>query len=148
MQRFRTMRLYSSGLVLLLVTVIGAVAWLRQPAPAEAQATATSDPIGAEATPADRQPTSSPADSRDETKIAIDNFSFKPKELTISAGTTVTWVNHDDVPHTATSAAMPRAFDSKALDTDDKFAFKFTKPGTYKYYCKIHTHMTGTVIVK
>jgi plastocyanin len=56
-------------------------------------------------------------------------------------------VNHDDVPHTATTAGEAPLFDSKALDTDDKYSFKFTKPGTYKYYCKIHPHMTGTVIV-
>ena len=82
------------------------------------------------------------------TKVKIDNFKFSPKELTVSVGTTVTWVNNDDVPHTVTGKGEPAAFDSKALDTDQTYSFKFTKPGTYKYYCKVHTHMTGTVIVK
>jgi amicyanin len=81
-------------------------------------------------------------------KVKIDNFKFSPKELTISVGTTVTWVNNDDVPHTATAKGETPVFDSKALDTDQTYSFKFTKPGTYKYYCKVHTHMTGTVIVK
>ena len=88
------------------------------------------------------------ADPAAPTKVKIDNFKFSPKELTIPAGTTVMWVNGDDVPHTVTAKGGKPAFDSKALDTDQNFSFKFEKPGTYKYYCKIHTHMTGTVIVK
>jgi plastocyanin len=80
--------------------------------------------------------------------VAIDNFSFQPRELTVAAGTTVTWVNHDDVPHTATAVGDSPAFDSKALDTDDKYSFFFKTPGKYAYYCKVHPHMTGLVIVK
>ena len=80
--------------------------------------------------------------------VKIDNFRFSPRELTVPVGATVTWVNSDDVPHTATSKSDPPTFDSKALDTDQSFSFKFTKAGTYKYYCKLHTHMTATVIVK
>jgi plastocyanin len=80
--------------------------------------------------------------------VKIDNFVFQPKELVIPAGTTVTWQNADDVPHTATSKDDPQTFDSGALDTDDKFSFTFNKPGKYPYYCKVHTHMTGVVIVK
>ncbi len=80
--------------------------------------------------------------------VSIDNFNFKPKELTISAGTTVTWVNKDDVPHTATAKGESPAFDSKALDTDDKYSFTFKNAGTFEYYCKVHPHMTGTIIVK
>jgi len=60
----------------------------------------------------------------------------------------VKWTNRDDVPHTATSKDDPSLFDSKALDTDDSFSFTFSKPGTYRYYCKIHNHMTATIIVK
>ena len=81
-------------------------------------------------------------------QVTIDNFTFTPAELTIPAGTTVTWINHDDVPHTATSTASPPLFNSKALDTDQKFSFTFTTPGTYAYFCAVHTHMTGKVIVK
>jgi plastocyanin len=80
--------------------------------------------------------------------ITIDNFSFGPQSLTVAPGTTVTWINHDDEPHTVVNAGNPRAFKSAALDTDDKFTFTFDKPGTYEYFCSIHPHMTGTVVVK
>jgi plastocyanin len=80
--------------------------------------------------------------------VAIDNFNFTPKEVTVTTGTSVTWVNHDDVPHTATAKGDSPLFDSKALDTDDKFSFTFTTPGVYHYYCKVHPHMTGTITVK
>jgi plastocyanin len=81
-------------------------------------------------------------------EIAIDNFAFSPRELTVASGTRVTWVNHDDVPHTATSSVKPRAFDSGALDSDDRFSFVFEAPGVYEYFCSVHPHMTGKVIVK
>ena len=79
--------------------------------------------------------------------VKIENFSYEPKELTVAVGTTVTWVNEDDVPHTATGEGESPAFDSKALDTDDKFSFTFSKAGTYPYYCKVHPHMKGTIVV-
>jgi plastocyanin len=78
--------------------------------------------------------------------ITIDNFSFTPKEITVAAGTTITWVNHDDVPHTVVSP--DKKFRSKALDTDDQFSFMFTDPGTYNYFCSVHPIMTGEIIVK
>jgi plastocyanin len=81
-------------------------------------------------------------------RVVIDNFAFTPGTITVEAGTRVTWVNHDDVPHTVTSSARPRAFASAALDTDDSFSFVFTAPGTYDYFCAVHPHMTGKVIVK
>ncbi len=81
-------------------------------------------------------------------QVTIDNFAFNPKTLTVSVGTKVTWINRDDVPHTATSTIKPRVFDSKALDTDDKFSFVFTAPGTYPYFCAVHPHMTGEIVVK
>ncbi len=94
-------------------------------------------------------PTTLPATSpAAEKSVDIDNFKFKPQELTISVGTKVTWTNKDDVPHTATSSDDPPAFDSKTIDTDDKYSFTFTKTGTYKYFCKVHPHMTATIIVK
>jgi plastocyanin len=80
--------------------------------------------------------------------IEINNFAFGPETLTVAAGTTVTWTNHDDEPHTVVNGDNPRLFKSGALDTDDKFTFTFDKPGTYKYFCSIHPHMTGTVVVK
>jgi plastocyanin len=79
--------------------------------------------------------------------VSIDNFTFTPQTLTVKAGTTVTWNNHDDIPHGV--ASDNNAFRrSKALDTDDKFAFTFTTPGAYKYFCYIHPHMTGTIVVQ
>jgi amicyanin len=78
--------------------------------------------------------------------VKIGNFTFGPKELKVKSGTTVTWTNEDDIPHTVTSSTM--AFKSKALDSDDKFSFTFTTPGTYQYFCSLHPHMTGTIVVE
>ena len=79
-------------------------------------------------------------------QVNIDNFSFMPNTLTVPAGTTVTWTNHDDVPHTVVSTK--KTFASPALDTDERFSFRFTARGTYPYYCSVHPMMTGTVVVK
>jgi plastocyanin len=81
-------------------------------------------------------------------QVVIDNFAYSPSKLTVAAGTTVTWLNRDDVPHTATSSKKPREFDSGTLDTDQKFSHVFGKPGTYDYFCAVHPHMTGQIIVK
>jgi plastocyanin len=83
-----------------------------------------------------------------ETRVVIDNFTFGPPTLTVPVGTKVTWVNRDDVPHTATSTAKPKRFDSGTLDTDGQFAQVFTAPGTYDYFCAVHPKMTGRIIVK
>lgn len=99
------------------------------------------------AAPPATQPSASDAAAAKAT-VSIDNFKFSPATLTVAPGTTVTWVNHDDVPHTATSKDDPQVFDSGTLDTDDKFSFTFSKPGNYAYYCKVHTHMKGVVTVK
>jgi plastocyanin len=79
--------------------------------------------------------------------VGIDNFTFNPQTLTVKAGTTVTWTNKDDIPHgiAVTNNAFKR---SQALDTDDSFAFTFATPGTYQYFCYIHPHMTGTIVVE
>jgi plastocyanin len=68
------------------------------------------------------EPSARPSDPAGPARVVIDNFTFDPPELTVPVGATVTWVNRDDVPHTATSTARPRAFDSGALDTDDTFS--------------------------
>ena len=81
-------------------------------------------------------------------EVKIDNFSFGPVTLTVPAGTTVTWTNRDDIPHTVVSTDDPKTFKSKVLDTDEKFSFTFNKPGTYSYFCSIHPKMTGKVIVQ
>lgn len=80
--------------------------------------------------------------------VNINNFAFAPNELTIAVGTTVTWTNKDEEPHTVTNAGSPPAFKSAALDGGDKFTFTFTKPGTYRYFCSVHPFMTATVVVK
>ena len=80
-------------------------------------------------------------------QITIDNFSFAPATLTVPAGTRVTWVNHDDIPHTVVSEDKA-TFRSQALDTDEEFSFTFAKPGIYTYFCSIHPKMTAKVIVQ
>jgi plastocyanin len=91
-------------------------------------------------------PTASAVDNSSPVAIAIDNFSFTPQEIRVKAGTTITWTNHDDIPHTVVSSDL--GFKSKALDTDDKFTTTLTKPGTYSYFCSLHPKMQGKVIVE
>jgi plastocyanin len=81
-------------------------------------------------------------------EVKIDNFSFGPATLTVGVGTSVTWINRDDIPHTVVSTDDPKAFKSKVLDTDEKFSFTFGKPGTYPYFCSLHPKMTGKVVVQ
>ena len=78
-------------------------------------------------------------------EVHIDNFVFEPAQLSVKAGTTVTWMNRDDIPHTVVCAGK---FRSKTMDTDDKFSFTFTSAGEYKYFCSLHPHMTGMVRVE
>jgi plastocyanin len=80
------------------------------------------------------------------TEVKIDNFTFVPQRLTVKAGTTVSWVNEDDIPHAV--AATGKEFRSKVLDTDDKFSFTFTTAGRFEYFCSLHPHMTGTIVVE
>ena len=80
-------------------------------------------------------------------QVKIDNFTFMPNALTVPVGTTVKWVNRDDIPHTVVSDDKT-TFKSKALDTDDNFSYTFSKPGTYSYFCSIHPKMTGQVVVQ
>jgi plastocyanin len=137
MQRFRLLGFYLVGVV----AVVGLAVWgvsLRRtgagapplPGAGASQGSPTTATTGAAA------------------KVSIDNFVFDPKELVVTAGASVTWVNTDDVAHTVTSKAAPPLFDSKTLHTDDKFSFEFKTPGTYDYFCKAHPYMTGKVIVK
>jgi plastocyanin len=86
------------------------------------------------------------ADSTDSTKIAVKDFTFNPTPLTIKTGSTVTWTNRDDEPHTAVSDIG--LFKSGGMDTNESFSFKFDKPGTYHYTCTIHPRMVGTIIVQ
>lgn len=79
-------------------------------------------------------------------EIKIDNFTFAPVEVTVKVGTQITWTNGDDIPHTVVSS--DNAFKSKTLDTDEKFSFTPTKPGTYSYFCSIHPKMTAKIVVQ
>ena len=78
--------------------------------------------------------------------VKIDNFTFGPSKLVIARGTTVTWTNGDDIPHTI--VATDKSFKSRVLDTDETFSYTFDNPGTYAYFCSIHPHMMGEVMVK
>lgn len=78
--------------------------------------------------------------------VQIGNFTFKQQVLTVKPGTTVTWTNGDDIPHTVVS--KDGVFKSKVLDTGDKFSFTFAKVGQFGYFCSLHPHMTGTIVVK
>ncbi len=78
--------------------------------------------------------------------VHIGNFTFNHPVLTVQRGTTVTWVNDDDIPHTVVAKNL--AFRSKVLDTGERFSFTFAKAGQFDYFCSIHPHMTGKVIVK
>ena len=82
-----------------------------------------------------------------EAAIELKVFAFVPATLTVPAGTKVTWTNRDDTPHTVTSSAKPPVFKSGALDSDDSYSSVFDTPGTFGYFCSLHPHMQGTVIV-
>jgi plastocyanin len=84
-------------------------------------------------------------EAADPLAVHIDNFVFVPAQLTVKVGQTVTWTNRDDIPHTVVCAGK---FRSKTMDTDGTFAFNFTAPGEYKYFCSLHPHMTGAVKVE
>ncbi len=79
-------------------------------------------------------------------EVKIDNFSFGPQAPTVAAGTTVTWTNRDDIPHTVVS--VDGVFKSKVLDTDEKFSYTFATAGTFSYFCSIHPKMTGKIVVQ
>ena len=136
MQRFRLLGFYVVGVVAVVGLAVGGVSMRRTAADA-------GDGGASQASPTDG--TTGAASGA---TVSVDNFAFHPQEIVVTAGTTVTWVNADDVSHTATSKVSPPLFDSKTLHPDDKFSFEFKKPGTYDYFCKPHPYMTGKVIVK
>ena len=98
------------------------------------------------------KPTNSPVaetkPAAGEVQIEIEDFVFKPAEVTIAPGTKVTWINKDEAPHTATSTDTPQKFNSGGLDTDDKFSFVFNDKGEYPYFCALHPHMKASITVK
>ena len=84
--------------------------------------------------------------AQEENVVTIDNFTFTAPELTVAVGTTVKWVNHDDIPHTVVEKKL--SFRSKALDTDDAYSYTFASAGSFDYFCGLHPHMVGKIIVK
>lgn len=82
----------------------------------------------------------------EEAVVHIDNFTFNPVEITIKPGTTVTWENGDDIPHSVVEDNAK--FRSKALDSGDKFSMTFKDAGEISYFCGLHPHMKGKIIVK
>jgi len=84
--------------------------------------------------------------AQEENVVTIDNFTFTAPALTVAVGTTVKWVNHDDIPHKVVE--KNKAFRSKALDTDDSYSYTFASAGTFDYFCGLHPHMVGKIIVK
>lgn len=79
-------------------------------------------------------------------QVSIDNFTFHPEALEVRQGTRVVWTNRDDVPHTVRST--DDLFRSGTLDTDDAYEHVFSEPGSYEYYCGVHRHMAGKIVVK
>jgi amicyanin len=138
MRRFRLLGFYEAGLVALIGLTVWAVSMRRLAADA---GTPQAREFGTEASSAQGQ-------ARSPVNVTIANFVFEPKELSVTVGTMVTWVNADDVPHTVTSCASPPVFGSQALDTNDTFSFVFKTAGTYDYFCKLHPTMIGKVVVK
>jgi plastocyanin len=88
----------------------------------------------------------SAAETPDPNRILIKEFMFAPNPLAVKAGSTVTWVNLDDEPHTVVSNT--KMFRSGALDTKESFSFRFAEPGTYHFTCSIHPKMIGIVVVQ
>ena len=84
--------------------------------------------------------------AQEENVVTIDNFTFTSPGLTVAVGTTVKWINHDDIPHNVIE--KNKAFRSKVLDTDDSYSFTFASAGTFDYFCGLHPQMVGKIIVK
>ena len=82
----------------------------------------------------------------DQAQIVVRDFAFIPPTLTVAAGTAVTWINEDDTPHTIMTA--DQSLRSPALDTGERFTTTFATPGTYAYFCSLHPHMRGTIVVR
>lgn len=128
----------AAGWLLSVVVLGGCAGYSTSSTPAPVASTAGSPSTVSGAGPASTHPTAA-------SSIAIKDFAFSPQSLTVKAGTTVTTTNRDNTSHTWT--ATGGAFDSHDLTQGKSFAFTFTKAGTFRYVCSIHSSMTGTVIV-
>jgi plastocyanin len=133
------------GLLLLGMVPLSACAPTVAATRGAASALATPVPPAALATLPPPKP-AHPVDTSGGPSVSIENFNIVPATLTVPAGTTVVWTNHDDVEHTVT--ASDNGFTSPAIQTDGQFSYTFTTPGTYSYFCAIHPFMTAKVIVQ
>ncbi|MGH9899997.1 MAG: cupredoxin domain-containing protein [Pyrinomonadaceae bacterium] len=148
------MRFNKLPLVLILLNVLSlSLATCAQKADGPNQVETTPIPLttATSATPAGTQSPvqadpAQAATQADENQVVIEDFTFKPAKLTVAPGTSVTWINKDSAPHTATSTE--KRFNSGALDTGDKYTFVFTDKGDYSYFCALHPQMKGHVIIK
>jgi plastocyanin len=120
------------------VSVTPGMAGHGTPTSQAAVAPAATAPAGPGSTPAAPAPQGG-------TAVAISNFKFDPATLTVPVGTTVTWTNQDEEPHTV--AAKDGSFHSPGLDTHATYSFTFANPGSFDYVCSIHPFMTGTLVV-
>ena len=102
--------------------------------------------VVANAEPAAQSAVNAPASAPQ--KITIGNFTFSPATIEVAAGTPLQWINEDDVPHIVVGVEKGSPLKSPALDTDDRYAVVLSQPGTYHYFCSLHPHMTGTIIVR
>ena len=125
--------------------LLAACAPTRPAAVNPAPAAAVVKPTAAPAKPAAALGAVAPANI-DGPQVQVKDFAFAPKEITVPVGTTLTWTNKDSEPHTVTTT--DKAIASKAMDTDERFAFKFDLAGTYTYHCSLHPYMTATVVVR
>ena len=100
---------------------------------------------GASSNPTTNQSVSS-SPNMNGTEVKIDNFVFNPETVTIKPGDTITWTNDDDIPHTVV-ASKQAFFRSKPMDTEDKYSFTFKDAGSFEYFCGLHPHMKGKVVV-
>jgi plastocyanin len=135
MNKIRTSKFVSLGSALVVVAILSVVTLRASSSPSKPGS--DSKPASAAGAGTSTQPAAD---------VKIDNFAFTPVAVTVKVGTEVTWINHDDIPHTVDST--DGKFKSAALDTDDKFQFRFTEPGEYPFYCRIHPKMTGKIIVQ
>lgn len=79
-------------------------------------------------------------------EVAIVDFAFQPDPVKVKVGTEVTWTNQDGFAHTVT--ADDKSYDSKNMEKDATFTYRFDTAGTFKYFCAIHNYMTGSVVVE
>lgn len=125
------------GLLLAVVFIVGSVVSCQSQEPASPAAGPETTEMPASETPAAKT---------GQIEVIIEDFTFKPADITIAVGSTVTWLNEDSVGHTAT--ARNKSFASGLLSQDDTYSYTFTERGTFEYYCIPHPYMMGQITVE